>query len=76
MEVLKKGISIKDEIISTQEKSIATLQKGIVVRDNEILRLDYANKSCNVEVKRQKSQKVWFLLGGGLVGMIAGFYLQ
>lgn len=76
IDVLKKSIAIKDEVISTQEKSIATLQKAVVVRDNEIIRLNLANEKCIVEVKSQKSQKVWFLLGGGLIGLMAGFYLR
>jgi len=74
--VLHNTVAIKDETISTQEQIIVNLQKQIRFKDGEISRLNLANEKCNVEVLRQKSQKVWFVLGGGLIGLMAGFYLR
>ena len=74
--VLNKIVFDKNEVIKTQEQLVNTLEKGIRVRDGEITRLKLETENCYVEVKRQKSQKVWFFLGGSLIGGIMGLYYR
>ncbi len=74
--ILNKTIGDKEEIIGSQEQSIANLQNVVKAKQSEISRLNFELDKSKVEIQKHKNNRIWYFLGGGLVGGLFGLYYR
>lgn len=72
---LTQMIGLKDSVIDHQSHIIGNLEAEAMIRKTQIHGLQTDLKLSRSETERQKTLKIAYLLGGGIVSGVLGLFL-